>query len=478
MALPIANGASIVIVGGGLSGTLCALHVKAARPDLNVQIIERSKRLGPGLAYGKCSDEHLLNVPVSRLDTRTSVSFSEWLAGHPEFHSPLADALAEAGGRLEDAFVQRYLFGAYLEEQAEALIASGQLTRKRGEAVAFLDASQRGVLLEDGRQISADAVILALGNLPPKSPADAEIGLEDLRGYVADPWARAALSTIQPRETVLLVGTGLTMVDIVLSLRAQGHIGSIIALSRRGLLPSRHAFGGQWPAFLANAVEVSPAGLLRLVRREIANAERAGIPWQRVIDAIRPFIARIWQSWRVSERRSFLRHLRPRWDVVRHRMAPRIADQIEALVGNGDLMIMAGRLQACEDAGEETSADILTRAGQHRTIRAARIINCTGPRSDFASNGIPLIVDARRKRLIQPDPLGLGIETDSCAVVSADGATSSWLFAVGPLTRPSWWEITAAPEINAQILDLATSFTEAKAPSSLADRFLDLGAGI
>ncbi len=192
MALPIANGASIVIVGGGLSGTLCALHVKAARPDLNVQIIERSKRLGPGLAYGKCSDEHLLNVPVSRLDTRTSVSFSEWLAGHPEFHSPLADALAEAGGRLEDAFVQRYLFGAYLEEQAEALIASGQLTRKRGEAVAFLDASQRGVLLEDGRQISADAVILALGNLPPKSPADAEIGLEDLRGYVADPWARAA----------------------------------------------------------------------------------------------------------------------------------------------------------------------------------------------------------------------------------------------------------------------------------------------
>jgi uncharacterized NAD(P)/FAD-binding protein YdhS len=475
----IAAGASVVIVGGGLSGTLCAIHILAARPDLHVRIVERSDRLGPGIAYGACSAAHFLNVPVSRLDIQATTSFEAWLTHRSDLGSELMGALAESGGRLGDAFVPRRLFGAYLEELVGDLTASNRLAWIRGEAVAFLDQPDRGLLLVDGRRIFADAIILALGNLPPRSPGPEESGLEDLKGVVSDPWAPAALAGIDPAEPVMLVGTGLTMIDIVLALRAQGHRGNLVAISRRGLLPSRHAFGGQWPPFLASLLPMSPSRLMSAVRREVRTAELQRVPWQRVIDAIRPSVARIWRSWSIKERRSFLRHLRPRWDVVRHRMAPRIADEIDALIDEGGLRVLSGRLAGARQTGRDIVLEISHGNETHEAIHTSRLINCTGPRSDFGSVGMPLIVDARRRKLIQPDSLNLGIETDNCAVLSADGTPSSWLFAIGPLTRPAWWEITAAPEITAQVLDLAASLTATPATApSLADRFQYLGAGI
>ncbi|HEV7693855.1 MAG TPA: hypothetical protein VGO52_23675 [Hyphomonadaceae bacterium] len=269
------------------------------------------------------------------------------------------------------------------------------------------------------------------------------------------------------------------MVDIALSLHGQGHTGEITALSRRGLVPGRHALGGQWPAFLANLPTTSPADLVRIVRSEIRQAERAVVPWQRVIDSVRPFVARIWRGWTEAQKRSFLRHLRPAWDAVRHRMAPGIADRIADLTASGSLKVLAGRIQGARQTRGDIAVDVKAGGGRSVALGARHVINCTGPRSDFATLGMPLIVDARRKRLIRPDPLGLGIETESCAAISADGAESDWLYAVGALTRPVWWEVTAAPEINAQVLELAATLAN-RAPSTaiLADRFVDLGAGI
>jgi uncharacterized NAD(P)/FAD-binding protein YdhS len=244
-------------------------------------------------------------------------------------------------------------------------------------------------------------------------------------------------------------------------------------------VPGRHAFGGQWRAFLANRPPTSPADLVRVVRREIRQAEQRAIPWQRVIDSVRPFVARIWQGWTETQKRSFLRHLRPAWDVVRHRMAPGIADRVAGLSASGSLKVLAGRIQAARQTVGDIAVDVKTGGGRPVALGARHVINCTGPRSDFATLGMPLIVDARRKRLIRPDPLGLGIETEGCAAISADGVVSDWLYAVGALTRPAWWEVTAAPEINAQVLELAATLAN-PAPSTalLADRFIDLGAGI
>jgi uncharacterized NAD(P)/FAD-binding protein YdhS len=223
---------------------------------------------------------------------------------------------------------------------------------------------------------------------------------------------------------------------------------------------------------------------MRTIRGEIKKAQAKGISWQRVIDAVRPFIARIWHSWSGAQRNQFLRHARARWDVHRHRMAPRIGAGLQALMDSGQLRVTAGRIHSYRRGGWGVEAVVSPRGGFGREMvfSAARVINCTGPRSDLGRLAIPLIADLKARGYIVPDALGLGIETDDCAAIERSGQISSWLFALGPLTRPAWWEITAVPEIALQVDRLARDFSTAKelrVPSPLlADAFIDLGAGI
>ena len=471
-----AGSRAVAIVGGGFSGSLLALKLVATRPDWRVTLIEPGDRPGRGLAYGACAPSHLLNVPVSRMETGLTPRFVDWLAAR----GGMDEALAESGGDLSAAFAPREFLGQYLAERVAEARAAGALTVLRGEAVRTLDAPRRGLVLLDGREVEADAVVLATGNLPPRPPLPADHWLRDEAAFVVDPWARGALEGLDPDAPVLLLGTGLTMVDIALKLAEDGHRGPMTAISRRGLLPTGHRYGGEWSPFLSDRLPASPLALSRATRAEVRRAEAQGQPWQRVIDAVRPAIASIWSSWTPAQRRQFLRHQRPRWDIHRHRMAPRIATRTHALIDSGALAIRGGRLRDWRKTGGLLEATLTPRGGgAPKTVTAARIINCTGPRSDLQGLEVPLFADLARKGLIAPDALGLGLETDDCAVLGARGEASTWLYALGPLTRPAWWEITAVPEITLQVDGLVhTLVQDAPDAPTLAAAFLDLGAGI
>ncbi len=471
-----AGSRAVAIVGGGFSGTLLALKVAAARADWRVTLIDPSSRPGRGLAYGACAPSHLLNVPVSRLETGLTPRFDAWLTGR----TGMTEALAESGGELPAAFAPRALLGDYLQEQLAQARAAGTITVLRGEAVRLLDGVRRGVMLDDGRAVEADTVVLATGNLPPRPPLPGDHWLRDDPDFARDPWAREALEGLDPDAPVLLLGTGLTMVDIALKLAEDGHRGPMLAVSRRGLLPGAHRYGGHWEPFLAPMLPAGPLALSKAIRAEVRRAADQGQPWQRVVDAVRPVIGRVWSSWTPAQRRQFLRHQRPRWDVHRHRMAPRIAAGIDALVASGQLSPRAGRIRDWRREGSRIAATLNPRGGgAPETVTAARVINCTGPRSDLQGLEVPLFADLARKGLIAPDALGLGLETEDCAVLSARGEVSTWLYAVGPLTRPAWWEITAVPEIAAQVDGLVHALArDVEHSPALADVFMDLGAGI
>lgn len=466
----------IAIVGGGFSGSLLALKLASVRPDCRVILIETGDRPGRGLAYGACAPSHLLNVPVSRMETGLTPRFADWLAARGGMDA----GLAESGGDLSAAFAPREFLGQYLAERVAEARASGAVTVLRGEAVRMLDGPRRGLVLRDGREIEADTVVLATGNLPPRPPLPSDHWLQDDPAFVIDPWARGALEGLDPDAPVLLLGTGLTMVDIALKLAEDGHRGPMTAISRRGLLPAAHRYGGDWSPFLSPLLPASPLTLSKAIRAEVRRAETEGQPWQRVIDAVRPAIARVWSSWTPAQRRQFLRHQRPRWDVHRHRMAPRIAAGIHGLIDSGQLAIRGGRLRDWRRSGDCIEATLHPRGGgEAATVTAARILNCTGPRSDLQGLEVPLFADLARKGLIAPDALGLGLETDDCAVLGARGEVSTWLYALGPLTRPAWWEITAVPEITAQVDGLVHALAQdAPTAQRLSDAFLDLGAGI
>ncbi len=478
----------VAVVGGGFSGALLALKLARARPQDRVHLIERDARAGVGLAYGACAPFHLLNVPVSRMEVGLEPGFAAWLAAQSrEGRADLSDALAESGGALADAFVPRALFGRYMEAQVAAGLSpdpSRGLRRVRGEAVRLMEPPARGVVLADGREIEADAVVLATGNMAPgRPPLPDPAGVLEGDRFVPDPWAPGALERLDPAAPVLIVGAGLTMVDVALALDAAGHRGPVTALSRHGWAPSRHRAGGRWAPFLAAAGPRSPREALRVLRRELARAEAAGVPWQRVFDAARPDVARVWRGWDERARRAFLRRGRTLWDVHRHRMAPRIADAFEALRTGGRLTLAAGRVAALQPAPGGVEARVRPRgAGAPSTLGVfAAVVNCTGPASDFARLEAPLYGYMRRRDLLRADALRLGLETQGGALVDASGAPSAWLYAVGPLTRPALWEVTAVPEIRAQVDDLASRLArgaaDAAAPS-LDDLFADIGAGI
>ena len=479
------------MVGGGLSGALFALKLTRARPAFRVVVVESRARLGRGVAYGACAPGDLLNVPVSRMEVGLQPAFGDWLGANLAARAALTTALEESGGDIRAAFAPRRLFGDYLQEQVAGVLTTGPgsgpgLASVRGEVVRLLPEPRRGVLLGDGRAIEADMVVLATGNMAPQTPECPDPWLYDSRFFVPDPWSADAFEALSPGDPVLLIGAGLTMVDIALKLAAAGG-GPMLAISRRGLSPQVHVAGGGWPPFLEEALPASPRRLARLVRAQVEAARTQGVPWQRVFDAARPAVPAVWRAWTTPQKRQFLRHLRTRWDVHRHRMAPRIGAALDALIGGGRLEISAARVRsyrwATQDGADRVEVTLAKRGGGERRFSAAAVINCTGPRRDLGRLATPLLADLRERGLATPDVLGLGLETENGALLDAVRRPSDWLFALGTLTCPSWWEITAVPEINVQIDNLVGELAQAGVPRPShrllsPEDFLDLGAGI
>ena len=418
------------IIGAGASGTLLAAHWRSiAPPDARIALVEAGARAARGLAYGTPYGAHLLNVPAGRMSAFSDDPdhFLRWLRGP----FPRADA---------GTFAPRALYGEYLASVLEQGSPSS-IVRVAGTAVGITRQQGHWVVhLHDSRTIRANAVVLALGNLPPADPIhQTDVGPPS---YLRDPWAPGAAAGLAPDAPVLLVGTGLTMVDIALSLRAEGHHGTLHALSRHGRLPQMHAPSTPRPLPLPS--ETEPYRVLRWIRDQIEG------DWRPVIDALRPHTATIWQRWSLAQRASFLRHAKNVWDVHRHRMAPEVAERL----ADTPLLVHAGRIERMHGNVEVTWRERST--SRLRTMQVARVINCTGPASDYAKVELPLVVQLRQEGWLTPDPLGLGVETDADGVLLAnDGTRVEGLFTLGPLRRPALWESTAIPEIRQQAADLA-----------------------
>ncbi|MBV8304292.1 MAG: hypothetical protein JOZ04_08790, partial [Acidimicrobiia bacterium] len=289
--------------------------------------------------------------------------------------------------------------------------------------------------------------------------------------YIRDPWARRALAAIDPDAPVLLVGSGLTAVDVALTLAGRGHRGPIDTISRHGLLPRRHA---PWPVTPDPRPAITPGpgmttgALLRAVVRAARDAERGGGDWRSVVDGLRPVTQSLWRSMPDAERRRFLRRAARVWEVHRHRMAPTVAASVDDLVASGRLVVRGGLIESVTAEpraltvtlrpGANASADVRVKGRATRQLRVGHIINCTGPSTDVAASCDTLLRSLLATGAARPDPLGLGLDvTDGGALVSGDGTPSPALWTLGPMCRGRLWETTAVPEIREQACVLATA---------------------
>lgn len=438
----------VAIVGAGFSGTLQAINLLRHQGP-RATLIERGSRAGEGLAYGAAHPSHVLNVRAGNMSALPDDPghFARWLE-----RRGVADAAS--------AFASRVTYGEYLREMLDAAIAGsgGRLAVRYGEVV---DATEtRGGLtlaLSDGETIGADAAVLAVGNLPPHDPPGLADGAlpDDL--YKGDPWAADVADGLEADDTVLVIGTGLTMVDVALMLEARGFAGRIVALSRRGLLPRRHDKTSDWARIEERPATIA-SGLVRQLR------ERAvAVGWRNAVDELRPFTQPMWANASEAERARFLRHLRPWWDVHRHRLAPEVADRLAAMQARRQLHVLAGKTIAFAPEGGGVTMTWRRRGSDaQETMAVRRVINCTGPLGDLNRTTDPLLVALRARGAIRPDAANLGIDVNGVGqVIGASGRPSDRLYALGPMTRGAFWEIVAVPDIRRQTWDVARRLSNA-----------------
>lgn len=432
----------VVIIGGGASGTLLAIHLLRLKDaGLKITLIERQHEAGRGLAYGAAHPYHLLNIRSINMSAYSDAPshFVEWLARqHSSGH-----------GAEPNRFVPRLTFGTYL---AEELLKTQQETQGRSsldivydEAVdVSLAYGQATVTLGSGNIISASVAVVATGN---------EFGPQVQDPWARSPWTPLAADEARDLSPVLLHGTGLTMIDYVQALLASGFAGPIVAISRRGLLPRRHG-----PADYRPSLD-PPSGDLRALRKwvraQVANFDAKGQDWHGVIDGLRPHSHRLWQSLPHRDQKRFLRHLKPYWDVHRHRMAPEVATKIERLIADGRLLIIAGKIASIEQIPHPRSGVLVGVRRRGRTgissINATKVVDCRGVVSDVAQSKNPIIEALLKRGIARPHPLELGFDvTPDCRLVAPGGRATSNVFALGPLTRGAFWESIAVPDIRVQ----------------------------
>lgn len=458
---------SVAIIGGGFSGSMVATNLArhAAPGQLHATLWERGARLGRGLAYGTRCDGHRLNVPAGNMSAFPDEPshFLRWLK------------LRDPGARA-DAFAPRRLYGDYLEDTLQEWRRLGAITvdTSRDEVTDIRNGPGGGyeLIAREAGIVRADWVVLATGHLAPGHPFPADAGPVETAHYRGDPWAPDVLDELDPESPLLLIGTGLTALDLAVEARARGHSGMIHLLSRHGLIPRRHqaqpAHAATPPAphfSLHGPIPGTARALLRMVR----GAAESYADWRPIVDAMRPITQAMWAGLPPDERRRFLRHLASRWDVHRHRVAPEIDERIQAEIRDGRLAIIAGRVLALKDRDDRAEVTIRRRGEEKLSkLAVARVINCTGPGKDFRAGPPALLSSLMRRGLARPGPLGLGPEVSPLGeLIDREGRVQPRLLTLGPPRREQLWETTAVRELRTQAAELAAhllSAIEAPAP--------------
>jgi uncharacterized NAD(P)/FAD-binding protein YdhS len=459
---PSSDRATVVaVIGGGASGTLAAIYLlreaAAARVPLRIAMIDRNGRHGLGQAYATSNAAHLLNSRAERMSA---------IAGDPGH----LVRWAAARGIEHDGFLPRPAFGRYLTE----LLADAErpawpaatVSRITSDVVALTRGGLRRPvrlhLAADGR-IDADIAVLATGNRPPAAPCP----VPDTPRYVGDPWQPGAMDGIADGSPVMVLGTGLTMLDVAITATG-AHQGTVVhAVSRHALLPREHrcppaAPGERGPAAFGPGTHTcGQAGLSGLIRNVRAAAADAPGDWQSVVDSLRPHVAGLWQSLTPRDKRVFLRSVARYWEVHRHRVPPATASRVGQLRSTGRLSVHRGRVVAVTEAQDGLRVRI-EQGDQTAEITVGWLINATGPATDITSTPDPLLRGLLAGGLATPDPLRLGLQADAGgALLDVSGRPSGTLFTLGPPLRGQLYETTAIPEIRDQAAALATRLISA-----------------
>jgi uncharacterized NAD(P)/FAD-binding protein YdhS len=444
----------IAIIGGGLSGTMVALLLARRADKPQVILVEKNpEMLGRGVAYHTDFTHQPLNVVAGGMSIFPDQpgDFVEWLNNNRFRYSHL---LTEISAK---SFVPRKIFGDYVLEhlQKNQHDAAGHFQIRIDQALSVSDVDgKKQVDLESGVRLSVDEVVLALGNFPPADLFDLADPVNKDPRYFANPWTDRVYSHINGDENILLVGSGLTAVDVVLGLHVRGFEGKITMLSRRGRLPLAHDLSHP-PFPIEKPVHSHPKETFLWLRKLIRDNKN--IPWPSIIDGLRIHTQAIWQKWSNDEKKYFLKKLRPFWEVARHRIPKPSADILDKLMKENRLSVMSGEIVKANSGKDGIEVKFKSEKNIHEEV-FQKVINCTGPESNYRKVRFPIIASLMDQGKVVNDELGLGIScTMDGNLVNSSGQIEKGLWCIGPMRKAVLWETTALREIREQAAALAVS---------------------
>lgn len=449
----------IAIIGGGFCGSLTLIQlVRQSNIPLEILFVNKDNPFAKGIAYSSFNPKHVLNVPASKMSAFPDdpENFINWIKSKPKYSEYVNE-------ELNDRFLPRIIYGEYLEELFNDTIKNIpeniSVTIIEDEVIDVLSSvSECKIILKNGKTYEADKIVLAMGNFLPDDPGIKNTEFYRSEKYFRNPWQKEAVEGLKDSDNVLIIGTGLTMVDNVLSLLGKGFNGKIFALSTNGYFPLSHKKRKPYTDILE---ELHPpytmSGLYKIFRKHIKYVLSHGITGEAVVDAVRPKTQEIWLSLSLNDKIRFMSHIRHLWGVARHRLPKEIHDQMTGLISNGKLEIIAGRIQDIESVNEKIKVSYKDRKSQNvKDLFVERVINCTGPKTDLNRINDKLVVNLLKRGLISCDEMRLGINAlPNGNVIQKDHTISSNLFTVGSLLKGILWESTAVPELRVQAKTLA-----------------------
>lgn len=445
----------VALVGSGFSAICTAAHLLSSLPaHASIAIVGDDSDFGRGTAYRTELPYHRLNVPAARMSVfpEQPDDFLSWLRENELGDDPLL-------------FASRGDYGLYLRDRLATLLRSREqrarvdFIRAKASACRPDEGGGFSFILENGERLRAQNVVLCLGvgaaSLPVQTAAKDEARPQRIIGHC---WQPGWLSRVKAGDRICILGSGLTMIDQVLTLRGKGHRGPIHVLSRRGLVPHPHIsppLSPVDPIFPENTTDISR--LLQSLRKQV----KGGSPWRTVMDGLRSKTQSLWQNLTPTQRGRFLRHALPWWNIHRHRIAPEVHAAFEKLLTDGILEIHAGYLHSIDEQDEGIVLHYRRRHTQIiKELQVDWVVNCTG--MERAGIGHSRLLETMRDDgVLLLDPFGLGVEVDDHSrLLRADGQIWSGLFAAGALTAGRFWEITAVPDIRVQTQKIAQRVTD------------------
>lgn len=444
----------VTVIGGGASGALTAYHLLLQGVVSHVTIIDPNPSLGLGLAYRTPSLCHLLNVPAGKISALSSQPnhFLNWLRIHYDANATSA------------TFAPRAIFGQYVQQ----IIADVRGIHHLQNQVVDLSLREHSILLylQDGATLETENLVIATGNFSPATLPGIDSEAIAQGFYCNNAWSSRTYTNLDLHAPVTLIGSGLTAVDVVLRLRELGHSGSITAISRHGIFPNRHT--PYVPLEHAVIPDDTPKTCVAYLKN-FHTAIRSGIAWQAAVDSLRSTTNDLWLALSLREQKRFRRHLQRRWEVVRHRMAPPIANQIDAELASQSLVLKEGSFVGVKVLQPHRAEVTLRTADGEQVLTTARVINCTGPSMNYRRVGSRLLENLLARGIAISGPLGTGLSTTrSGAFIDHNGVASDRIFLLGPGRLGTLLESIAIPEIREQAVEIATILTQKLSQKKLA----------